>query len=736
MNGMPELLAPGGSLQAALYALSYGADGVYVGLPDFSAQKKKKNLTQDELLRLIAFAMDRGKKIYIAMNTIILERELERVCSLLYDVSMLPVAGIIVQDYGLFALIKDHFPWMPIHGSTQMAVHNTDGVRFLASKGFSRIIVSRELTFEELAVLRKEHRDIELEVFIHGSLCYGMSGLCLASGIMVGRSGNRGECAQICRSWFDHGKQRGYYFSCNDLRLGTSIRKLSELGIDAFKIEGRMKSPEYSGLVSAYYRAILDGKPDETIFDLEKQCRQVFSRRQTQAYFYEKRGKHIINKDYPSHRGLFLGTVKESRGNFVSLTIKEPLALHDGILVFGKGEHSEPAGFSVQILEQNGKRVFSAEQGTAIRLQVPFPVSEGSRLYKASSHKLLWPMIQEPNPFRIPVPVSVTLDGSIMRTAAKFRDIEVCTQTSVTVEPANKTIPFIEVLAKHFSTPVDSRFTIASIEFVNRGEGGDTGIFIPPSELKSAKNRLFASLETAFRKQKAESVSAALFLSEAPVGPAHMSSIPRRSSMRCAVPAEKAIRHELPFITEYTRLSLANLTAWSGMYFLPLCPAIFDSRGFFERLSAFLGEHRDKRFCIGLSNPAHLAWAQHIPDNATCFIDYGLYIANRFAFKFFEKELPHLEFAYFWIEGSDEDFEALVEHTGISSPPLLRYEKDFSPPLFISRCCFRRHSIASPHASGCQPDACGKRFEYRISQQKRQFNVVVESCMSYVTETR
>ena len=227
----PELLSPAGSFEAAYQAFEAGADGVYLGLTEFSARKSATNFDLPQLRRILGLARQKGRRIYVTVNTVIREAEMPRVASLCGGLQSLDVDGVIVQDVGLCALLARGFPHLAIHASTQMAIHNDSGLRFAREVGIRRVVLSRELTLEKIRSLRQRHADIELEVFVHGALCYSFSGVCLASWALTGRSGNRGDCAQICRSVFCSGKDReATPFSCRDLSLGTEVLKLAEAG--------------------------------------------------------------------------------------------------------------------------------------------------------------------------------------------------------------------------------------------------------------------------------------------------------------------------------------------------------------------------------------------------------------------------------------------------------------------------------------------------------------------------
>ena len=212
----PELLAPAGSIESFHAAIDAGADAVYAGLADFNARLRAKNFTARTLSYLLPFAHAHGVKLYVTLNTLIKQAEIEPVIHTLYQLEQIGVDALIVADAGVIDIAHKHFPRLRLHASTQMAVHNSAGVRAAKSLGLRRAVLSRELTLEEIRSIQKQAA-IELEVFVHGALCYSISGLCLASSFLGGSSGNRGRCTQVCRRKFstEPGKGR-YFFSPND----------------------------------------------------------------------------------------------------------------------------------------------------------------------------------------------------------------------------------------------------------------------------------------------------------------------------------------------------------------------------------------------------------------------------------------------------------------------------------------------------------------------------------------
>ncbi|HYW84175.1 MAG TPA: peptidase U32 family protein, partial [Spirochaetia bacterium] len=361
----PELLAPGGSFLGAQAAFAAGADGVYLGLKEFSARKAAQNFSLDQLRRIRQLAADKSKKIYVAVNTVVRESECDRLFETFTWLAALAVDGVIVQDLGAYDLLKNEFPGLPIHASTQMAVHNDTGLRMSERLGIQRVILSRELTLERIRALRQQHPGIELEVFIHGALCYSFSGMCLASSALTGRSANRGDCAQICRSLFQDRETSGHFFSSRDLFLGRDALELADIGIDALKIEGRMKSPEYAFNVTRLYREILDRRADlgdEEYAELVRRADLSFAREKTSGWLHSSAGRHLIDQRYPGHRGTLLGTVESARAGEIRLRLNGDLSLRDGLGWFPEGAR-EPVIFSVSRITRAGHETKFARAG-------------------------------------------------------------------------------------------------------------------------------------------------------------------------------------------------------------------------------------------------------------------------------------------------------------------------------------------------------------------------------------
>ena len=261
-----ELLAPAGSYEGFEAALGAGADAVYVGGAMFGARAYAQNFNEEELLRAIDVAHIHGKKLYLTVNTLLKNRELkEELVSYLEPYYNAGLDAVIVQDMGVFSLLKKEFPKLHLHASTQMTVTGPEGMKFLADQGATRVVAARELSLQELSRMH-EACPIEIEAFVHGALCYSYSGQCLMSSLLGGRSGNRGRCAQPCRLPYqvknfrakEYGKGEFCPLSLKDICTIEILPEIIEAGVTSLKIEGRMKQPAYTAGVTGMYRKYLD----------------------------------------------------------------------------------------------------------------------------------------------------------------------------------------------------------------------------------------------------------------------------------------------------------------------------------------------------------------------------------------------------------------------------------------------------------------------------------------------
>ena len=315
---MLELLAPAGSPEAVRAAVAGGADAVYLGYGDFNARRNAKNFSRDELGAAISYCHLHGVKVYLTLNTLLTDRELPVAAEVAGGASRLGVDAVLVQDMGVARMLRQAAPDLPVHASTQLTVHNLDGVKKCADLGMTRAVLSRELSKRDIAYIC-EHSPIEIETFVHGALCMCYSGQCYLSSVIGGRSGNRGLCAQPCRLAYGwDGKANEYPLSLKDASLAHHLQELNEMGVACAKIEGRMKRPEYVYVVTdVYARALREGRnPNEE--DMRR-LEAAFSRQGfTDGYFMGEKGPHMfgVRQDTKEPKELFdAARVAYSRGD-------------------------------------------------------------------------------------------------------------------------------------------------------------------------------------------------------------------------------------------------------------------------------------------------------------------------------------------------------------------------------------------------------------------------------------
>lgn len=291
---MLELLSPAGSPEAVLAAVQNGADAVYMGFGGFNARRGAKNFTDDEFDTAVRYCRARGCKVYVTLNTLVSDREIDEAVKLACHASEIGADAILVQDLGLARVLKCVVPDMPLHASTQMSIHNLAGVEAAAEMGITRAVLARELNIAQIIYIAQK-APIEVEVFVHGALCFCHSGQCYMSSLIGRRSGNRGACAQPCRLQYSlGGRMDDYPLSLKDSCLVNRLEQLEKAGVACVKIEGRMKRPEYSAIVTGIYSRAIKEKKQPTELEMQ-QLEAAFSRQGfTEGYYTGKRGKEMF----------------------------------------------------------------------------------------------------------------------------------------------------------------------------------------------------------------------------------------------------------------------------------------------------------------------------------------------------------------------------------------------------------------------------------------------------------
>ena len=383
-----ELLAPAGNIESFFAALDAGADAVYLGLKNFSARGRARNFSIKDLEKLIPYAHGHSQKVYVAMNTILKESELDPAIGALAALSDLQVDAVIIQDLGLCHLIKKHFPKLPIHASTQMTVHNSAGVIQLGEMGFDRVVLAREMTLEEIGQVRKK-TSVALEAFVQGSMCFSYAGSCFFSSYLGGKSSNRGVCSQPCRREFRDSGQDVNPFSMGDLSAIELMPQLLKSGVDSFKIEGRMKSVEYVESVVKAYRMVIDASPVDQKDAIEKAkglLKPVTARQRTTGFFLDERPTSITLPGRSGNVGRYAGKVVSCKKGRASFNAGTDLHLRDRLRVQNVKTGGRVA-FSLNDLWVKGRKVKEVKKGAFAEIAVPHKLNPGDTLFMTTSHQ-------------------------------------------------------------------------------------------------------------------------------------------------------------------------------------------------------------------------------------------------------------------------------------------------------------------------------------------------------------
>ncbi len=480
-----ELLAPAGDIESGYAALYYGADAVYLGLKQFSARANAGNFSAEELGEFTTFAHHLGRKVFVTINTVLQQSELSDLLKNLDVCRQAKVDALIIQDLGVARIVKQYYPEFEMHASTQMAVHNKAGAMALKELGFSRVVVARELSLSEIKDIATI-KDLELETFIHGALCYSYSGICQFSSLVNGRSANRGKCAYPCRAEFTKGDKLEHCFSMKDMALQEDVLKLP---VYSLKIEGRKKSALYVAAVTDYYRNILNGNGDN--LTKAQNIKQIFSRPWCKFHF-AGRNKDVTDTKFVGHRGLAIGKISAINGHNIILTTAYKIARHDGIQIDIETKE-KPFGFSLQKFRINHRPVWEAKAGDEVEIllpEKPFGLKVGANVYLASSSEVKGaygyqkPKAREFMP-RWPVDVNIIISSNTITAQAGNKTSEL-TGTFTCAQNPTKMANAIET---SFAKTGETKLELRSLNIDN-----PQNLFVPVSILNDLRRRLYEQI--------------------------------------------------------------------------------------------------------------------------------------------------------------------------------------------------------------------------------------------------
>ena len=491
-----ELLAPAGNLEAVKVAIDNGADAIYCAGKKFGARAFINNLSDEEIIEAAKYVHLHSKKIYITLNTLIFEEEFDEVKAYI-DFLYHHVDAILVQDYGVLHYIRLTYPDFPVHISTQCSIHNIDDIRKLKELGVSRIVLAREVPLENIKEYNKQ--GVELELFIHGALCFSYSGMCYLSYYKGGRSGNRGSCAQPCRQNYElleDGEviKSGALLSMKDLNIITKLKYLLDVGVSSLKIEGRAKSLEYLAASVRIYRQLIDqynrGEKMSISVDMLDDLYSSYSRETTEGYLFGEKNKEITTDKGVKHQGLFVGKVLEYKNNQAKIKLYKELNLLDGVrIVDGKFE----TGLTITRMFENGNMVKSSSG--IVYLDVKDKVNPSALVYKTSSNRVSKSLKTYSYNEKALASIEININKKSHFLRVKVNDIDIREEWNNALEPA-KNIDREKVISQFTKT------NNLPIEYENIDYKNDDNLFIPIPLINEMRRSILSKLQNALESQK------------------------------------------------------------------------------------------------------------------------------------------------------------------------------------------------------------------------------------------
>lgn len=489
-----ELLAPAGDFETLKQAIHHGADAIYLGGKKFGARKFASNFDEEEMVRAIKYCHLYGVKIYVTVNTMIYEDEFDEVVDYVSFLHHSHVDAIIVQDLGLIKVLREKFPNLELHASTQLHNHNQEQLKFLEDLGVKRVVVARELSIDEI---NKLDTTMEIECFIHGALCVCYSGQCLFSSLLLDRSGNRGACAGICRLPFelleDNKKvdtKGKYLLSPKELNTMNHIEELMKSNITSFKIEGRMKSPTTIGFIVSLYRKLIDGyeksEPYQITEEDNKNLKMLFNREFTDGYLFHSTVYNLMNIKSPNHIGYPIGKVVSIKKDKIELELMEELNQEDGIRFL-----ESETGMIVNFLyDKSMKLISSVDKNHHAFIDNKAKVKVKDTVMKTLDHKLLKSLEQYPlKKIEISLEANVSLEGGFTLTVDDGENK--ITENAPIVEKAKENPTTKERVITQLKKTGSTPFIVEDIKIQMKED-----LFIPISSLNELRRSVLEKLTT------------------------------------------------------------------------------------------------------------------------------------------------------------------------------------------------------------------------------------------------
>lgn len=712
----PEILAPAGSVEALRAAVAAGADAVYIGGSRFGARAYAESTQEDSLLSAIDYAHQKGRRVYLTVNTLLKEQELsEELYEFVRTYYEGGVDAVIVQDLGVLHFLAAHFPDLKIHASTQMTIVSEDGVSMLSGYPVSRIIPARELSLEEIKQLR-QGTSLELETFVHGALCYCYSGQCLFSSMLGGRSGNRGRCAQPCRMSYtllENGRavcENAYLLSPKDMCTLDKIPELISAGIDSFKIEGRMKRPEYAAGVTAAYRKLTDiyfeygekefetylKKNPQLLTEQTERVSDLYNRGGfTDGYYFHYHGPGMMSMERPNHSGLLVGEVVSAKGGAARIRLHTEVRPQDVLEI--RTPQKDSYEFTV------GEAGFLQKKLYETNVRRGFPLAAGLPVYRTKNETLLKELYEAyvKQPFQYAVHGLFTaFSGEKAKLTLTTEERSVTVEGSLVMTAKNQPLTK-EKIAEQLKKTGESEFYFETLS-MQIGEQ----IFLPMGSIKELRREAFAKLAKEMAKAHHRSLperpNIRLQQADEKIRKSHEPS--KKPELVCLVSERgqwnavmetkevSAVYLDLQKESIKEQLAFARQTEAGGKKVFLALPHIFrlkERTRYEQAAEEFLQGGFSGILAKSLEELAFLKqqpWSKGLEIR----LNYNLYVFNREAKRFF------LEHGYSRFTAPAELNAEELETLGIEDCDFLLYGR---LPLMVSAQCVRDNVLACTHGT-------------------------------------
>ncbi len=496
----PELLSPAGNMEALHAAIQGGCDAVYLSGKLYGARSFATNFSEEELEEAVKICHLYGVKVYVTINTLIYETEVKNFLKYVEFLQSISVDAVIIQDIGMMDLLRQSYPSLEIHASTQMHIHNLEGVQLLESLGIKRAVLARETPIELVTEIKRK-TNVEIEIFVHGALCVCYSGECLMSSLIGGRSGNRGTCAQCCRQPYDlysDGKKQNedqYLLSTKDLNTLKYLPQLIASGADSFKIEGRMKRPEYVYLITSLYRKAIDSYFDTGSVSISKEefegMKKIFNRGFTKGFLFHEDNDSFTNEFRPNHMGIPIGVVLGRKNTMIEIKLNEDLHVQDGIRIVGAISDS---GKIVDTIYWNKQKVTSATRGNTVFIPYQEEAEPGSLVIKTTDVLQLEALSEEIHSDMRKVSLTGTVVAKVgfpLKLTLKDNQNEITMESDFIVESGKNSPLTKENLKEQIGRLGGTIFSLSHLQCEM-----DENIFIPIQKINALRRSVIEALSS------------------------------------------------------------------------------------------------------------------------------------------------------------------------------------------------------------------------------------------------